>query len=655
MPIPHRARGPLRALLLTVAPALLLLSAPAAADTADPTHSGPATVGPQATYAEHYAGLLAEHPEGAAVVVDGAVGGLTPPEEMTDALHGTFASLGVPYHVVVTPFLGAGSDAGMDEILPAVHDRLGADGLYVILPPEGGVTELRAYGIDLSVDAGRDAVYAADVYGSPAHEVARVMVEGMADPSSVEAARDEEEPREGALSAFLDDIDPTRHNGPENLGFLVGAAGGAILCVGGWVAWRQGRRGRLVGSIVAVLVPLSLTGAAVASTYQWMMSAPVGGHEVADAEDLVRLEAPYVVSTGRVEAIAAHLAEEPLYVDPIMPLPREGLERVPGLLADAPVPVYAAVVTMNHHDEAEGHAEVLAAALASVAEEDGVYIVVGSGIIAPDVGAAAHGLEIDPYTLWSPMAFNEGATPAAALEQAVADVAEMEFTPGDGYEPLFADDEPHLPGPRGERYWSGGLVPALLIVGPFLAACAIGLTYLAVFLARVRAAGADLTIRSPRALRRVALRETGLLRGLLEREPDRIPTPFMAQAEAALMLMDRDPEGLDLLGVAVLARRVLAVADDPDAETEPCSVDPLHPFAVERARSRIGGGGRTPLCGACAELHDSEREKRMLRLRTRSTAHSYRRDPDTPWIRHRFGAHRPDQMVELLLKETRVH
>lgn len=652
MPIPHRARGPLRALLLTVAPALLLLSAPApgAADTAD---ADTPVAAPQPTYAEHFAGLLAAEPEGAAVVVDGAIGGSVPPEEMEHGIHEAFEPLGVPYHVVVTPFLGAGSDAGMDEIMPAVHDRLGTDGVYAVLPAAGGFTELRVYGTDLSEDGARNALYDAELYDVPAHEVARVLAAGLtgAEPPPGRTAVQDEE---GFLAEFRADIDPTRFNGPENLGFLVGTVGGILLAGAGWITWRSLRRGRLLVPVAVVTAAASATVVLVATTYTYTVNAPVGGHEVALPEELVRSEPPYVVSTGRVEHIAAALAEDPLYVDPISPLAREGLEDVPGLLAGAPVPVFAAMVPLSHEDEAEGDPDVLAAALASVAREDGVYVVVGPGLDTPEVGAAAHGLEVDPYALWSAATFNEEPTPAAALEAVVAELADLEFTPGDGYRPLFADDEVNLPGPRAERYWAGGFFGGLLLVGPLAVAAVIAAWYLVVFLralSRGRVPGAAV---NDRALRRLAVREADRVRALVRQEPDRIPGGFMPQAEAALMVMDRDPRGLDLLGVAVLSRRVLAAVQDPDADTTPCTVDPLHPFAAERVKSRLLGG-RVPLCEECARLDDAARSERLLRLRTGGKAHSYRGKPEDPWIRHSFGAHLPRRLVDLLLEENRVH
>ena len=653
MPIPRRARGPLRALFPAVAPVLLLLAAPApgAADTGAPVTAG------QPTYAEHFAGLLDAEPEGAAVVVDGAIGGSVPPDEVERGIHEAFGPLGAPYYVVVTPFLGAGTEAGMDEILPAVHDRLGADGVYAVLPAEGGFTELRVYGTDLSVDGARDAAYDADLYGVPAHEVAGVLAAGLAGAERPRTpATGGERTDRGFFAEFRSDIDPTRFNGPENLGFLVGAVGGTLLSATGWITWRCLRRGRRLVSVVTALAAVSATGALITTTYTYTVDAPTGGSEVPLPEELVRTEPPYVLSTGRAEQIAAALEENPLYVDPIAPLTREGLEEIPGLLAEAPVPVFAAVVPLEYEDESEGDPEVLAAALASVARQDGVYIVVGPGPLpdSPDVGAAAHGLETDSYRLWSTATFTEEPTPAAALETVVAELADLEFVPGDGYRPMFADDVVELPGPRAERYWTGGFFAGLLLVGPFVAAGLIAVWYLAVHLialSRGRVPGAAMT---DRVLRRSAVRETGRLRALVRREPDRIPEGFMPQAEAALMVMDRDPRGLDLLGAAVLARRVLAAVRDPAADTTPCTVNPLHPFAAERAET-ASPGGRVPLCAECARLDDATRSGRLLRLRTGGTSHSYRWKPEDPWIRHSFGAHRPRHLVDLLLEENRVH
>ncbi|MBR8741750.1 hypothetical protein DSY14_08435 [Nocardiopsis sp. MG754419] len=628
---------------------LVVLCSGAPAAFAEPVPEAAERYEDAPTIAAHYADLLAERPEGATVVVDDAVGGMTAHEELADRIHAAFAPLGVPHHVVVTPFLGAGTPGGMGEVLPAVYDRLGADGLYVILPPSGGFTEIGIHGVDLSEAGARDAVREAELYGAPADEVARVMAAGLAgeEPPPTE--------RESRPEGFLADIDPTSFNGPANLGLLVGTAGSALVIVGGWGAWLSARRGRRVLPVVTVLVSLTAAGLTVGAGHTYTMSAPTGGAEIADPEELVRLEAPYVATTDRAERLAAELAEDPLYVDPLTPLDRTGLARIPAVLDDASVPVYAAVVPLHYDDESGGDAEVLAAAVASVAERDGVYLVVGPRTDAPDVGAAVRGLRIDGFALWSPLSRNEEPTAAAALELAVADLADLEFGTGDGFEPLFADREPNLPGPRAERFAGGeGLLPGSLFLGPLLALCLIGLTHLTLFLVRQRREGGGTRTLGRRALRRLALREAERVRVLVDQEPERIPAVFMPQAEVVLMYAERDLGDLDLLGTAVLARRVCAVARDPDAGTDPCVVDPLHAFATERAHSRVGGG-RVPLCSSCARLTDAERVARVLRLGSGGAGRSYRARTKDPWIRHSFGANGPKRMIALLLEENRVH
>ncbi|MFV2197579.1 hypothetical protein [Nocardiopsis sp. LOL_012] len=648
VPFPLR---PLAWVFVLLAAALTLV-APASAEPVD------GAVPEQVTLAAHYAGLLSGEPEGAAVVVDRATGGPVRHTEIREELHAVFDPLEVPYYVVVTPFVGAGTPGGMDEILPAVHDRIGADGFYAVLAPEGNPVEMRAYGVDVPVRAATDAVRddpGLD-YDAPVTEVSRVLAAALADPAVAGEAAAERERAERVPQGwqdFLDDIDPARFNGPENLGFLVGGVAGFSLTVGGWMVWRSVRRARLLPAVAAALGSVAVAVAAVAGPYPYVLNAPVGEHEVADPMELVRLEEPYVLSTERVEYVAGRLAEEPLYVDPLFRGSREGLAALTGGLDGAGAPVYAAVLNGSNHDEAEGDPEVLAAALASVADREGFYLVAVPGFDSSTavVGAAAHGLEIDGSALWFSVYDIEEATPARALTQAVAALEEVEFGSASRFEPLFADDEPNLPGPRTERYWSGGMVASAIIIGPFLAGLAIGAWYLTALLWRARRSAR--AVVGDRALRRMALRETGRLGRVLADGGQRVPDALMPQAEAALMLMDREPSGLDLLGTVVLSRRVLAASEEGASESpEPCSVNPLHPMATARAAPfPRGQGGRPMLCADCAALTADQRERRVLKLRTRSTAHSYMSKPKSPWIRHRFGADRPDRMLRRLMEE----
>lgn len=587
-------------------------------------------------------------------MVDGAVGGTVPPEEMAEELHETFGDLGLPYYVVVTPFLGAGSEVGLQEIVPAVHDRLGSDGLYVVMEPEGRPLEVEAYGVEADATAAMDAANADPEldYDSPATDVAEVMAAALADPAVAEDLLAEQQRFWLFRADTLADFHPSRRDGPENFGFLVGAVGGATVVAGGWWVWRLVRRGRGRTAAVVGVGAVVVAAGAVSGPAGWVAGAPVGEHEVIGAEERARMEEPYVVSTGRVEHVAERLAEEPVYVDPLVQLPREGLDGVAETMPDAPVPVYAAVVPLGNGDESGGDHEVLAAALAAVAEREGVYLVVGRGTgEVASVGAATYGLGAD-YSFSSSLQRIEGDSPADALNQAVAALDEVELTPGGEYTPRFAEYEPSPPPPRMERYWVEGVAPGFLMFGLLVGPAVIGLVWLAVYALRVWRGGGRIV--GDRVLRRLATRETGRLRALLARREGDLPEELLPQADAALLVMDADPGTLDLLGVVVLARRVLAEAENPTATGQgPCAVNPLHPWATERG-SGAGRSGQANLCADCAARGSDARAARTLRLRSGSTAHPYDSKPSNPWIRNRFGAENPRRMVEALLKEHHV-
>jgi hypothetical protein len=62
---------------------------------------------------------------------------------------------------------------------------------------------------------------------------------------------------------------------------------------------------------------------------------------------------------------------------------------------------------------------------------------------------------------------------------------------------------------------------------------------------------------------------------------------------------------------------------------------------------------RTSLCEGCAALPDDRRVLRRLELRGPDGVwRSYLDQGERAWIRHRFGAHGPARMVEVLLSEV---
>ncbi|GAA4947779.1 hypothetical protein GCM10023224_34420 [Streptomonospora halophila] len=614
-----------------------------------------ADVEPPATPAEHYAELLAEEPEGAAVVVDGAVGGTLKPEEMTNELHTTFGRLDLPYYIVVTPFLGPGSAVGDEKIAPALHDRLGSDGVYAVMGPQGSVLEIESYGVEADTDT---ALHVALTdpglrYDDPATEVAEVIVAALENPAAAEELQAERERPWPFRADVLAGLHPSRPDGPETLGFLVGAVGGAAVAVGGWQVWRLARRGRLRPAAAVGVGAVAVAVGAVSAPAGWVAAAPAGDHETPDAEESARMEEPYVISTGRVAHVARALGDDPLYVDPLVRLPREGLDDVAEEIGRAPVPVYAAVVPLDADDESGGDHEVLAAALASLAEREGVYLVAGRDVGgATGVGAATHGLGAD-YSFAFAMQRIEAADPAGALHQAVAALDDVELTGGGSYTPQFTEQELGIPAPRMERYWAEGVAPGLFAFGLLVAPAAIALVWLLLYARKMWRGGG--TVVGDRALRRLAGRETARLRALLARPDGGPPEALLPQADAALLTLDGRPRTLDLLGVVVLARRVLAEAEDAGgSRREPCAVNPLHTWATERSRTRVGRNGNAKVCARCAALRPEVRSAGVLRLRSGGTAHAYDSKPNDPWIRHRFGADAPASMVEALLKEHHV-
>ncbi|NYH50572.1 hypothetical protein HNR06_000161 [Nocardiopsis arvandica] len=664
-----RVRPPVPVLSFLVP--LVLLPVLAAAPASAEPESGFGAYEERVTPAAHYAALLSEEPEGAAVVVDDALSGGYDTDRLEEDLHRSFGGLGVPYHVVVSPFPGTGAEWG-GEMLPSLHDRLGEEGLYVHIRPEDSWIEAEAHGVDLPVDDASGAV-AKDPeidYGTPVDELAEHYTAALLDPDVAErAAREWEHESESGPTVweeFLGDLDPTSSVGPGNTGLAAGTGAGLVLALGCYVTWRLARRSRpgrprIRVSVVSLTVVLPLTAAVALLPLSYTLSAPPGGAEIPDPVEEARSEPPYVSSTVRAEHLARELerAPVPLYVDPVSPMPLDGLADAAARLADSPVPVRAVVTPMDATDEFGGNPEVLAHALASVSGEDAVYVVVSGRAYegSVEVTAAPVGVGIDTFTLGASVSEVEEPTPARAIGAVLDLVADMETSPEADDAPSFAGDHVYVPGPRWERYLSGGFLPGLLVVGPLIGLFLAGSVLGALALVRARRRTRR---RSPssRSLRVLAGRERARLGSLLSSDrAERVPRALMPQIEAALMVMERNPDDLDLLGVVAVSHRVHAVLEDPGlpVDSSPCAVNPLHGTATGIHGSRVTGGAVAPLCRGCADLPRSEQEANVLRIRDRGGARrSYLSMDDRTWVRHRFGARSPGRMVKSLVEEIDV-
>ncbi|WP_435108175.1 hypothetical protein [Nocardiopsis synnemataformans] len=619
-----------------------------------------------ATPAEHYAALLAEQPEGAAVVVDDALAGRYDLEELEAGLHDSFGGLDVPYHVVASPFPGTEPQWGGD-MLPSLVDRVGADGLYVLLQPDS-VPLAQAAGVDLPVEAASDAVRYApvlDYYGTPLDEVADAFALALADPDAQATAdrlRQEYSSEQDAYRTptaweeFLADLDPTRSVGPSNLGFLVSTVSGALLTLSLFHVWRTRRRGG--GTVAAVTVAavfgLALPAAGVAGALYYMDSVPLDANELPDPLEQARSEPPYVPSTVRVERVVDGLGDGSLYVDPLSPLPREGLTEAAERAERSSVPVYAVVLPMADSDESEGEPGRFAHAMHHVLGEDGVYAVITQEAYegTPETTVLAFGAGLESYYLGRALDEGGATTPAQELGLLLDAIEQLPRDPEAG-NPLPPDTSVTVPEPRTARFWEDFWAGALFL-GPMLGAILLGAVLGTAALVRA-SRGMRGRQPSPRALRRTAERERARLATLVSSDRvERLPGSMMPPVEAALMVMDADPDDLDLVGVAVVSRRAHAALEDPGSvDVSPCMVNPLHgPASAFRRTGPRERRGLFPVCRACADLTEQQRTVAVLRVRDGGgTRRDHLSMNERAWVRYRFGAENPARMAERLLEE----
>ncbi|WP_239646087.1 hypothetical protein [Nocardiopsis valliformis] len=657
-PPPRFADLPIRALALCAAAVFAVLAgAPAA--SAEPSPESVELYESAPTPAEYYADELAERPEGAAVVVDDVLAGDYDVAELEEELHRLFSSLDMPYHVIVSPFPGGQGGWDTDSVLASVADRFGRDGLYVHLRPGSAYSqEARVRGGDLPVRDMLRGLYDDPrlSYDSRIDETAQVIVERLsgADPvtdpdpgDSGDAGDEDDEPGAAAAfwEAFLDDVDPTDSVGAENLGTLTGLVAGFLLASGGfWIWWRvhEGRTGAFEVPGVLV-VTLLLGGLSVAGPYAYMMSVPEGGFETRAGSDETRSEPPHVTRTDRVERLLTELGSAPLHVEPLLPMDREGLAATAEQLEQARLPVRALVVPMHRSDESAADPEVLAHALAALTDEETLYLVAVPGFDGRvEVAAASTGLGIDPYDLSRLTRGIEEATPALALEAALSGLAEVPSAPGrPDAAPPFADSYVYDPGPRSERFFGDGFFPCLLVVGPLFSGMLFGAVFLVVFSVRRvrRQGGSPRTRMSARALRKLAIAETRAMVRELERAPEGlVPSAAMRDADAALVVLRRPADALDLLGATVLAGRArAAIAGDVQRSRRPvCSANPLHGQARRQGQVLVVPG-RRPLCEACTALPDGDRPRRVLEVRVDGAWVPHLK-LDRVWVRTNYGS-----------------
>ena len=683
---PHRLSASCRASWFFSAPLLaILVLLGASSARADSEESLEDRVGP----AEYYAGLLAEEPEGEAVIVDDSIAGLYDLDELETDLHEAFAPLDVPYYVVAGALPGH-STAPMD-FLAAVQDRVGRPGLYVYLRPGSAEVTAVSREVGLPVERANRVLLNEEylVTYLPIDTSAELFARTLVAPDLDE--RFEERwgspwQRLGPLYWWAEShLRPLRmesYDGPERLGEATALTVGATITLAlAFGAMRSGRRrraskaghtGRLRGdrALMVGMVLATATGAVVVAASLVHLDRGTLPEDVEKVAPVPPETAPYVVDTVRLERVAEALREDPLYVDPQAEVDTEGLERIVERGLPENVPVHVAVMPMNSYDESGGYGEIFVHALHHVMDEDGFYVVVfGEAGVSTRVETARFGVDYaDGERDWAHLegvtGYLEDSTPAQALD-GLLDVVEAEVvpTPGAASEVPSMVESRANPDPEPSRlskYFSGDFLTSMFLVGPIVAGVLLSVVWGAIGLAsRMRAVpGRALRPRADRAVRRMAK----ALQAAPADHPGR--DRALGESDTALTVLGAHPDELDLVGVTVLAdRAVLRLDPDPEvaarADEPVCAVNPLHGTSIRQGAVRGRGGKRNtvlpqPLCRSCSTLTEPQRRARTLQVTGPGGGRVPYLELDREWNRGGYGT-KYRLNVEDLMKESDVH
>ncbi|MFF7795337.1 hypothetical protein [Streptomyces sp. NPDC007991] len=619
-----RTRVLLLLLALCSLTALFATATPAhAADSAPATPARAADSAPATTQAAYLADRLRENP----VYVTDQL-----PREVPRSTAPDFERLakktGVPTYVLVLPF-----QISVDErqLLGAVHDRLGRDGLYVLVD-DSDVTAATAYGVRAPADAASTvALYELPSDAGPLRSFERfVDVVALGEEKAVARA-------EAARATYGDDEAAEMYIGPsdrKNQSFLTGilltGVPLLILLTAGYAGRRRRRSGaeRRVPRWVA-------PGAAVLTATAVVLTAPA----VFDQTRSSAAPAPTPADlSARVERVAAGLRQDPVYADPESPrvLGARQLERLHERIRDfrrseAGGPVFVSVVPQTPESESAGDAMLFAAAVHAKVGEDGLYV-----IADPDDGTIDfynHGLRRDTNRLSvdlpDSVTFGDSRADEAddhllgeRLDQLMTFLGKAPRTERPGSEPApaaapRAADEKTLPPLFATDFWPGLFVGAFLAL--LLSGVVAGVTWIVTGLRRRRSPEPEpaglLPVTSPTEPSASYLRRTAHAElSALTREfttPDGNPRAW-DRLDAAMLLLDGDPDRArktetdpaTLVAVVVLARagRAALTGDTDDLF---CGVNPLHGPAVSRHHVRVSAQGNRrrllPVCEPCRD------------------------------------------------------
>ncbi|MFH8500264.1 hypothetical protein [Streptomyces coeruleorubidus] len=629
---PHRTRVlPLLLLALCSLSALFATAMPARAADSAPL-----------TQAAYFADRLRQDP----VYVTDQL-----PREVPRSTAPDFARLakktGVPTYVLVLP--GESSVDGR-QLLGAVHDRLGRDGLYVLVD-DMQVAEATAYGVRAPADAASTvAQYELPFDAGPLRSFERfvdvVALDGEKAAARAEAAR-EKYPDDGPADMYIGPSD--RRNQSFLTGILLTGVPLLILLTAGY-ARRRRRRSGAGRRVPRWVVP----GAAVLTATAIVLTAPT----VFDQTRSSAAPPPTPADlSARVERVAAGLKQDPVYADPESPrvLDARRLDRLHDRIRDfrrspGGGPVFVSVVPQTPESESAGDSMLFAAAVHAKVREDGLYVVAD-----PDDGTIDfynHGLRRDTdhlsFNLPDSVTFGDSKADDAddhllgeRLDRLMDFLDKTPRTDRPGSEPAPAPapraaDEDTLPPLFATDFWPG------LFVGAFLALLLSGIVAGAMWIVTAlrrrispepEPAGL-LPVTSPTEpsasyLRRTAHAElSALTREFANPEGHARAWDCL---DAAMLLLDGDPDrarrpGTDpatLTAVVVLARAGRAALTG-DTNDLCCGVNPLHGPAVSRHHVRVSAEAAEanrrrllPVCEPCRDTaiaQPSGIPGRLLRL-----------------------------------------
>ncbi|SEP10308.1 hypothetical protein [Actinacidiphila rubida] len=499
---------------------------------------------------------------------------------------------GVPTYVMVLP------DQHQGSLLGTVHDRLGRNGLYVLLDTTG-VVDARAFGVAApATDAHEIALYSLpyDAGALRSFQVFADAVASGAGPAARRAARLQDEygdSGKGVEPFYLDRTD--RQNQGFVTGILLTSLPSGTLLVALYVRRRRGRRWvRPPEAVVAAV----LAGAVLAA-------APLVCDQKLDGPE----QAPTQADLGaRLDRVAAGLRHAAVYSDPESPqvLDAAGLAELDRRIAAyTPGPVKVAVVPQLSDDESAGDQQVFASGLHRLLGGKGIYVV------ADPLEGAIHvydfGIPVDAamLTLDLPdaLAYDHDTAPAVdhRMGQRLDDLmAYMAKVPHSEPAPDGPDDRPDpVAGHRLPPLFHGDFWPGLF-VGALLAGLLLGVTAAvtgtAAALARRRRRAAKPHVTAAPAhpsaawLARTAGHEVNALAAELAAADANAPGRERAWEclDAAMLLSGgaqaRSTDGAADLAAATVLARAGRAALAGHAYRTCCSVNPLHGRSVNGTR-----------------------------------------------------------------------